>query len=151
MSTIAACSMRACTASVNFNASENHFFSLHLKFKWINRGKMCLFFLCLHPYKYVSVCVRVCWGNGMSAGLCVCLCICLLDTTVIMSQFGKPLPLDGAVLIKIPLRICLSYLLLLRWHFKLSIMPLGFQVQCCVNGKSGNYVSFTYSYPSGTA
>lgn len=26
----------------------------------------------------------------------------------------------------------------------------GFQVQCCVNGKSKNYVSFTYSYPSGT-
>lgn len=24
----------------------------------------------------------------------------------------------------------------------------GFQVQCCVNGKSKNYVSFTYSYPS---
>lgn len=29
-------------------------------------------------------------------------------------------------------------------------MPPGFQVQCCVNGKSKNYVSFTYSYPSGT-
>lgn len=28
-------------------------------------------------------------------------------------------------------------------------MPPGFQVQCCANGKSKNYVSFTYSYPSG--
>lgn len=25
----------------------------------------------------------------------------------------------------------------------------GFQVQCCVNGKSKNYVSFTYCHPSG--
>lgn len=70
---------------------------------------------------------------------------------VIISSSEKRLPLDGAVLIKILRSTCLSYLLLLLlpWHFKLSIMPLGFQVQCCVNGKSKNYVSFTYSYPSG--
>lgn len=29
-------------------------------------------------------------------------------------------------------------------------MPPAFQVQCCVNGKSKNYVSFTYCHPSGT-
>lgn len=52
-------------------------------------------------------------GRGAEVCVCVCVCICLLDTTVITSQFGKPLPLDGAVLIKIPLRTCLSYLLLL--------------------------------------
>lgn len=79
-------------------------------------------------------------------------CTCLIDTPVITSQSRKLLPLDGAVLIKILRSTCLSYLLLLLlpWHLKVSIMLLSFQVQCCVNGKSKNYVSFTYSYTSGT-
>ena len=110
----------------------------------------CLFQPCkcerIHTRVSAGPCVYV-WAD-----VCMYTCTCVIGAPVITSQSRKLLPLDGAVLIKIPRSTCLSYLLLLLlpWHLKVSIMLLSFQVQCCVNGKSKNYVSFTYSYTSGT-